>query len=169
MEPLTLLTGGPCDPPFHGSNCPPPPGDPQCLVRRTAESRDHAVRVEIIEDGRPLDLVAIHLVIHDGPRSFIRRELGHSGVGCGTFEMYGASYAVESVRVRDVLFGPRPEVIVIARSSRGRQEIDCSTDTSPPACTRGGDITALPRLRRPDVVISGVQRYRLLLPAPTTP
>lgn len=169
MEPLTLLERGPCDPPFHGSNCPPPPGDPQCRTPLTAESRDRTVRVEIVEDGHPADLVAIHLVLHDGARSFIRRELGHSGVGCGTFEMYGASYEVDSVRVRDVLFGPRPEVIVIARSSRGRQEILCSTDTSPPACTRGGDITALPRFRRPDVVISGVQRYRLLLPAPTTP
>ena len=101
-------------------------------------------------------------------QEFIRRELGHSGVGCGTFEMYGASYGVESVRVRDVLFGPRPEVIVIARGSRGRQEILCTTDVSPPVCTRGGDITALPRFRRPDVVISGMQRYRLVLPASAT-
>lgn len=168
MEAITALTRGPCDPPFHGSNCPPPPEGPQCLTRLTAESRDHNVRVEIVEDGIPSDLLAVHLVIHDGASHFIRRELGHSGVGCGTFEMYGASYGVESVRVRDVLFGPRPEVIVIARGSRGRQEILCTTDVSPPACTRGGDITALPRFRRPDVVIAGMQRYRLVLPASAT-
>ncbi len=161
--PLVVLDRGPCDPPFHGSNCPPPPGAPQCRARLTAESRDHSVRAEIIEDGHPLDLVAIHLVVHDGARAYMWRELGQSGVGCGTFEMYGASFDVDTVRVADVILGPRPEIIAIATGSRGRQLILCSTDSSPPSCVRG-DIAATPRFRRPDLVISGAQRFRVRLP-----
>lgn len=88
-------------------------------------------------------------------------------MGCGTFEMFSSDYHVESLRVGDVLHGPRPEVVMIGRHSRGLDLVLCTTDVSPPVCTRG-DITARPRFRRPDLVIAGHERFRMgLVPDPT--
>lgn len=128
-------------------------------------ARDGSVTAEIVEDGHPMGLLAVHLVVRDGARAHRLAHLGERGVGCGTFEMFGASYEVDSLRVADVLFGPRPEVILLARNTRGRELVLCSTDVTPPVCTRG-DITALPRFRRPDLVVAGRERFRPRLPVP---
>lgn len=163
VPPMSLapLPGGDaCDPPFAGDHCPPPPGAPECRVAEHARSRDGSVSVELVEDGHRLGLQAVHFVIRDGAQTFARRSFAERGVGCGTFEMFSADYRVESLRVEDVLHGPRPEVVMIGRHSRGEELVLCTTDVSPPVCVRG-DITARPRFRRPDLVVAGRERYRM--------
>lgn len=161
-SPLEVMGASACEPPFHGSNCPPPPGVAQCRVREHAASRDGAVRVELVEDGNPMDLVAVHFVVRVGDRAFRRPHIAERGVGCGTFEMFSAGYGVTSLRVADVLHGPAPEIILRGQTSRGPELFLCSTDVLPPRCVRG-DVTAQPRFRRPDLVIAGSERYRFSL------
>ena len=79
---------------------------------RTATSPDATVTAEIVADGDPMDLQAVHLVVRRAGRTWARREIGHAGVGCGTFEMYAASCTIEELRVADVLGDPAPEVVV---------------------------------------------------------
>ena len=160
MSLAPLPGGNACDPPFAGDHCPPPPGPPECRVAEHAQSRDGAVSVELVEDGHRLGLQAVHFVIRDGAQTFARRSFAERGVGCGTFEMFSTDYRVESLRVEDVLHGPRPEIVMIGRHSRGEELVLCTTDVTPPVCVRG-DLTARPRFRRPDLVIAGRERYRM--------
>lgn len=155
--PLEPIGASACDPPF-ASACPPSPGGSRCVTREHATSRDGRVLVELAEDGPPLDLVAVHLVVRTAAGAFVRRQIGERGVGCGTFELYAAHFSVDELRVRDVLFGPAPEVIVRSGSSAA---LVCTVDTSPPSCASFRPLGVRLRFQRPDMVIDGSARYRI--------
>lgn len=164
MEPVPAA--GVCAPPFAGSACPPPPGDPECRAREHAQSRDGAVRAELVEDGRPLDLVAVHLVVHTPSGSFSRRHVGERGVACGTFEMSSSSFTVDELAVRNALFGRAPEVILRAHHASGPDSlIVCSTDVSPPRCLARPSERAV-RFQRPDTIRVGTYSFRMDLGVP---
>lgn len=163
--PLEPMGASACEPPFPGSSCAPGPGAHQCRAIESARSRDGSVSVELVEDGNPMDLVAVHLVVRVGDRAFRDEHIAERGVGCGPFEMFSASYGVDSLRVADVLHGPAPEIILLGRSARGPELFLCTTDVLPPRCVRG-DVTATPRFRHPDLVIAGPERYRFTIDPP---
>lgn len=161
LEPLTAPD--PCTPPFR-SACPTPPGAPECRVRAHAASRDGRVQAEIVEDGWSNDLQAIHLVIRVGTDAFVRREIGHSGVGCDTFDLYATRYEVLELRVRDVLGDRAPEVYVRSQYSSGQGVHLCGTGGVAPRCVS----TVVPddarvRFLRPDVLAIGAGRLRVAL------
>lgn len=161
---MTPLVGDPCTPPYR-SSCPPRPGaTTECAAFTSARSRDSSVRAEIVRDGDRLDLQAIHLVVRRGETAWIVREIGLEGVGCGTFDLFGASFDVHDLQVRDVLAGPAPEVILRydAGSSRGGAHLLlCTTDVEPPRCASWTVGPGRLRFRRPDRVVSKALRLRV--------
>lgn len=158
--------------PFH-SACPPRPGAPsECAALASASNRDRSVRAESVRDGERMDLQAMHLIVRRDEAAWIVRELGHDGVGCGTFGLFGARFDVHDVRVRDVLAGPAPEVILrydTGFSAGGEQLLLCTTDVEPPRCLSRTVGPGRLRFRRPDVVVSSALRFQVDLrrdPAP---
>jgi hypothetical protein len=158
-RPLVPVDGSLCPTPFT-SACPPPPGDPVCAVREHAESRDGRVRAEIVEDGRPADLVAVHLAIHVDGHAFVLREIGHRGVGCGTDDLYAARFDVRQLRVADVLGNRAPEVVLRAAHADGDVLYVCATD-GVPRCV-SNRIASTVRFARPDVIVLAGDRMRVV-------
>lgn len=165
--PMRRVDGGPCTPPFADA-CPPAREGPSCDVRQRARSRDRSVSAELVADGSPLGLSAIHLVVRRGADAWAVREIAHEGVGCGTFELYSTSFAVRELRVADVLAGPAPEVVLRfhtdasgAPPNAHDHMLLCTTDTSPPRCVARAVTRDRLRFQRPSTVISGPHRYEV--------
>jgi hypothetical protein len=159
-EPLVEVIGDVCDPPF-ADVCPPSPGLPECRASETATSRDRSVTAELVHDGRRLGLEAVHLVIRRAGRTWVRREVGHDGVGCGTLEMYATSFHVEELRVADVLGDRAPEVILRVRGDGPDDALWLCSTGDAPRCVARPVTRARLRFQRPDRVLSGPERYRV--------
>lgn len=161
---MTPLVGDPCTPPYR-SSCPPRPGAPlECAAFARAQSRDRSVRAEIVRDGDRMDLQAIHLVVRRGEAAWIVREIGLDGVGCGTFDLFAASFDVHDLQVKDVLAGPAPEVILrydAGSSAGGEYLLLCTTDVEPPRCVSLTVGAGRLRFRRPDLVVSKALRLEV--------
>lgn len=171
LEPMKALAGATCDPPFRGV-CPPSGQAPRCEAEVRARSRDRTVSAEVVRDGVMVELLAMHLVVQTGADRWILREIGERGVACGTFEMSASSFEVLELRVADVLFGPRPEVILRTRDGTAwqRGNVDdltvCTTDVSPPRCMARPVPQARPRFGRADRVRVGDHVYTIEAPTP---
>jgi hypothetical protein len=101
----------------------------------------------------------VHLVVRRGTEVWIARELGHAGVGCDSTGLYATHFDVESLTVRDVLFGREPEILLRtpggAETGGGDWLLVCTTDTSPPRCNDVVVSARRVRYRRPNVVLGG--------------
>lgn len=171
LVPMPALVGGTCEPPFRGV-CPPSGQTPRCEAEARARSRDRTVVAEVVRDGVEVELLAMHLVVRTGADRWVLRKIGERGVACATLEMSAARFEVVELRVADVLFGPRPEVILRTRDGTAWQRggVDdltvCTTDTSPPRCMQRPVPQASPRFARRGRVRVGDHVYRVEPPAP---
>ena len=82
--PLVELHGAVCDPPFFGA-CAPSGRPPECRVLRTATSPDATVTAEIVADGDPMDLQAVHLVVGFAGPDVLRFQGVYSRQECSHF------------------------------------------------------------------------------------